>query len=196
VNRPSTETCHSIRRGGTYERELLLAIKKYSPDTWGGKAERGIRRTPVPSATYPAGRAAMSTRIPVVNYLVLDGGYPHLVATECTSCQARYFGTRIACSRCGGQKFVERPLATAGTLGSFSIIHRAAGRVKTPFISAVVDLEDGTAVKANLIDCPPDPDHVRLGMKVILRTFEAGVDDSDSHAIAFGFAPATEDDQQ
>jgi acetyl-CoA acetyltransferase len=37
--------------------------------------------------------------IPLVDYLMLDDG-PHLVANECTRCQARYFDRRSGCAKC------------------------------------------------------------------------------------------------
>src|SRR2546426_974434 len=40
-----------------------------------------------------------ATRIPLVDYLALDPE-PHLVASECKSCGARYFDHRDACASC------------------------------------------------------------------------------------------------
>jgi uncharacterized OB-fold protein len=128
-------------------------------------------------------------QIPIVNYLELGGAAPHLVATECDACAARYLGNRVACARCGHRAFSRRALPNTGTVGSFTIIHRAAAGVRTPFVSALVDLDDGTCVKANLIDCAPDLTGVALNMKVELHTFDAGVDDNGVVAVAFGFAP-------
>lgn len=130
----------------------------------------------------------MSQKVPIVNYLALEDP-PHLVATVCTGCEATYFGTRIACARCGAREFHQRPAASTGTVGSFSIIHRAAPGVSAPYVSAIVDLDDGSTVKANVVGCPPDPDSVRLGMAVELTTFDAGTDDEGTTAIAFGFTP-------
>jgi uncharacterized protein len=52
-----------------------------------------------------------------------------------------------------------------------------------------VELDGGGAVKANVLNIDPDPDHVKLGMKVKLSTFVAGTDDDGTEAIAFGFEP-------
>lgn len=131
----------------------------------------------------------MQGAVPIVNYLSLDGPEPYLLSTDCSSCGATYLGSRIACSRCSSRSFVERPLPRKGRVGSFSIVHRAAPPVVTPFVSALVDLSDGTTVKANIIDCPPDPEHVRLGMATVLRTYEVGRDSEGTVAVAFGFAP-------
>lgn len=134
----------------------------------------------------------MTQRIPVVAYLDLDDE-PTLVGTACTSCGATYLGRRLACANCGGRAFEQRPLPRTGRLRSFSIIHRAAEGLSTPFVSGVVALEDETAVKANIVNCPPDPDHVRLGMPLSLTTFIAGEDREGSTAVAFAFEPAHED---
>jgi uncharacterized OB-fold protein len=136
----------------------------------------------------------VAATIPIVNYLRLGDTGPRLLSTDCTTCGARYLGTRIACARCGGREFGERPLADTGTIGSFTIIHRAPRGVVTPFVSALVDLADGFTIKANIIDCPADPEHVRLGLAVRLRTFELGTDDDGTTAIAFGFAPVTSEE--
>lgn len=129
------------------------------------------------------------TKIPIVNYLAIDDGSPYLVAQTCDGCGARYLGRRVACAKCGARQFKPQALPRTGTVGSFSIIHRAAKGVATPFVSVVVDLDDGTTVKSNLVGCEPSPEAVRLSMPVELTTFEAGVDDDGTTAIAFGFTP-------
>jgi uncharacterized OB-fold protein len=131
----------------------------------------------------------MTTKIPIVNYLAIDNGPPHLVAQECEACGARFLSKRLACARCGARRFQCRPLPRTGKIGSFSIIYRAARGVATPFVSVIVDLDDGTTVKSNLVGCEPDPKRILLNMPVELTTFEAGVDDDAVTAIAFGFTP-------
>lgn len=125
----------------------------------------------------------------MVEYLELSNGGPHLVASVCASCGATYWDRRNACAKCGKTEFERRQLADDGELVSFSIVHRAAPNVPTPYVSAVVHLNGGGAVKANLVDIDPDPEKVRLGMKVKLKTFVAGTDDDGTEAVAFGYAP-------
>ena len=48
----------------------------------------------------------MAGEIPLVDYLVL-GDEPHLRASECTACGARFFDRRNACASCGGTEFRE-----------------------------------------------------------------------------------------
>ena len=132
----------------------------------------------------------MATQIPLVSYLALDDGAPHLIANTCKQCGARFLDRRNACARCGTREFDVTALATTGKVTSFTIVQRAAPGVKVPFVSAVVGLDDGSSVQANIVDTEPDPDHVALGMPVKLTTYVAGTDDNGTEVVAFGFAPA------
>jgi uncharacterized OB-fold protein len=129
-------------------------------------------------------------QIPLVNYLVLDDGEPHLVANSCESCGALYFDRRNACAKCGQTSFGHKKLGSSGKVRAFTIVHRAAPGIPTPYVSAIVDLEGGGVVKGNVLDVDPTPDNVKLGMPVRLTTFVAGTDDDGTEAVAFGFAPA------
>jgi uncharacterized OB-fold protein len=132
----------------------------------------------------------MTDQIPLVDYLVLDDGDPHLVAQECTNCSARFFDRRNACASCFASEFSSVAVATEGTLRAFTIVTFAAPGIPTPFVASVVDC-DGTQVRANLVNVEPDPEHVRDGMKVRLATYSIGTDSAGTEAIGFGFEPAT-----
>jgi uncharacterized OB-fold protein len=126
-------------------------------------------------------------RIPLVDYLVLDDD-PHLVAHECTNCGARYFDRRSACAKCSQQSFRDVEISRTGTLRTFTIVSFAAEGVKVPFVAGVVDC-DGTSVRANIVNVPPDPENVTLGMKVRLTTVPVGTDQSGVEAVGYGFEP-------
>ena len=129
----------------------------------------------------------MDKQIPLVDYLVL-GDHPHLVANECTSCGARFFDRRNACASCGRTEFSPVEIPTEGEVRAFTIVAFAAPGIPTPFVAAMVDC-GGTSVRANLINVPPDPEHVSLGMQVRLATEVVGTDDEGTEAIGFGFEP-------
>jgi uncharacterized OB-fold protein len=130
----------------------------------------------------------MAQQIPVVNYLVL-GDDPHLVAQECETCGARYFGRRNACASCSGTTFRERRLADEGTLRTFTIVTRSAPGIAVPYVAGVIDC-DGTPVRANVVNVDAHPDAIELGMKVRLTTFAIGTDDAGVEGIGFGYEPA------
>lgn len=129
----------------------------------------------------------MAAQIPIVDYLVLADP-PHLRAHVCTHCGAGYFDRRNACSRCGKTEFTAKALSNAGRLKAYTQIHRAARSVPVPFISAVVALDGGGVVKANLIGA--ELDDIAPDLPVTMTTFIAGVDDDGTEAVAFGYEVA------
>lgn len=128
-------------------------------------------------------------QMPVVDYLVLDDGPPHLVANEAVGTGALFLGRQNADARGGGEEFRRRRLATTGTVRSFTIVHRSNPGVQVPFISVVVDLDGGGVVRANLRSVPPEPGSVPVDMRVRLTTFVVGEDPEGTEAVAFGFEP-------
>src|SRR3954466_13595669 len=129
----------------------------------------------------------MPSQVPLVEYLVL-GDDPHLVANECTGCGARFFDHRIACAGCFGTDFTQVRVPSEGEVKAFTIVNLAAPGIEVPFVAAIVDCQ-GTSVRANLVNVPPDPEHVTLGMKVRLATTKVGTDEAGTDAIGFGFEP-------
>ena len=103
---------------------------------------------------------------------------------------ALYFDRRNADARSGKPGFERRRLANTGTVRTFTIVHRAAPGVPTPYVSVVVDLDEGGVVKGNLVNVEPDPDRVKVGMPVRLTTYVAGTDDEGTNAVAFAYEPA------
>jgi uncharacterized OB-fold protein len=131
----------------------------------------------------------VSSQIPIVDYLVLDDGAPHLVAHECTNCGAHYFDRRNACASCSGTEFRTAVVPTEGVLRTFTIVAFAAPGIPVPFVAGVIDC-GGTSVRANVINVDADPEHVTLGMKVRLATYSLGTDEAGTEAVGFGFEPA------
>lgn len=125
----------------------------------------------------------MHQQIPVVDYLSL-GDRPHLISHACTGCGALYFDRRNACARCSGREFTTRALSDEGTLRAFTFVHR----VKRPYVSAIVDLDGGGVVKANLLGVD-DPATVTPRLPVVMETYVAGSDDDGTEAVAFGYRP-------
>jgi uncharacterized OB-fold protein len=131
----------------------------------------------------------MAQQVPLVDYLVL-GDSPHLVAKECTGCGARFFDRRNACASCGQTEFKSVDVPTEGELQAFTIVAYAAPGIDVPFVAGVVDC-GGTSVRANVINTPPDPEHVQTGMKLRLATYTVGSDDEGTEAVGFGFEPVS-----
>jgi uncharacterized OB-fold protein len=115
------------------------------------------------------------------------------VANESVTSGALYLDRRNADARSGTTGFRRRRLADTGAVRTFTIVHRAAPGVPTPYVSVVVDLDGGGVVKANLVNVEPRPEAVQVGMRVRLTTYAVGVDDEGTEAIAFAYEPADQE---
>ena len=137
----------------------------------------------------------MSQPLPAVDYLKLpEGGEPYLEGSKCRVCGARFLGARSVCSKCGARGQMETgPLPNTGRLYSYSIVHRSFPGIQVPYISAVVDLDDGTAIKGNLINLPPAPESIPFDLPVEVVYGDAlGRKDREGNAyIAYFFQPRT-----
>lgn len=128
-------------------------------------------------------------QLSLVDYLSIeDPATPRLIAHECTSCGARYFDRRNACASCPASEFRPAEIAREGVLRTFTIVHFAAEGVPVPFVAGVVDC-DGTSVRGNIVHVAPDPEHVKVGMKVRLTAVPMGADEDGVEAVGYGFEP-------
>jgi uncharacterized OB-fold protein len=129
-----------------------------------------------------------------VDYLKIpEGADPYLEGHKCGSCGSTYLGARKVCSKCGARDQMEVvTLPNHGKLYTYSIVYRSFPGVEVPYISVVVDLDDGTAIKGNLIDVEPDPEKIEFGLPVDVVYDDAlGRKDRDGNSyLAYFFKPS------
>ncbi len=128
----------------------------------------------------------MGKQVPIVDYLVLDDGAPHLVANR----------VRRRAGRCTSTAATPTPSAAADRSRSERArrrrqgahVHdrapRRAGRARRRTCRRSSTSTAAASVKANLLNVEPSPEHVRFGMDVRLTTYVAGVDDDGTEAVA------------
>jgi len=133
--------------------------------------------------------------LPVVPFLKIpEDGEPWLEGCVCRRCDTTYTGQRLACARCGARDSLEtKRLSRSGTLHTFSIVHRSFPGIPVPYVSAVVDLDGGGSLKANLIGVPPDPQHIPFGLPVEVTFADAlGRKDRNGNSyLSYFFQPRT-----
>ena len=134
-----------------------------------------------------------SAPLPAVSYLKIpESGDPYLEGSACQACNAVFLDTREHCSKCGARNQMRTTkLANTGKLYSYSIVTRSFPGIEVPFISAIVDLDGGPAVKGNLIGIEADPDQIKFDMPVRLVYKDAlGRKDSEGRSyLAYFFEP-------
>ncbi|MEI7926091.1 MAG: Zn-ribbon domain-containing OB-fold protein [Chloroflexota bacterium] len=98
--------------------------------------------------------------------------WEHLRAGElriqhCTSCGRLQHPPRVLCPGCGSPDRDWAPMSGRGTVYSFVVTHQAihpSFEGHLPYVTALVELEEGPRLATNLIDIPPG--EVEIGMPV------------------------------
>jgi uncharacterized OB-fold protein len=134
---------------------------------------------------------ATSEPKPAMACIRVDGA-PWIEGRRCTQCDARTSAVALACPACGARDASEGYRASlTGRLHAYSIVRRSYPGVPVPFVSAIVDLDDGLTLKGNLTGVDPDPDKIEIGMPVRMTFGDAlgRKDDEGASYIAYFFEP-------
>lgn len=131
--------------------------------------------------------------LPAVDYLKIpDAGEPYLEGHKCGNCGAIFLGKRSVCSKCGTRdQMAAVKLANTGKLYAYSIVHRSFPGIEVPYVSAIVDLDDGATVKGNLVGVEPDPEKIAFDMpvNVVFRDALGRKDREGNSYLSYFFEP-------
>ena len=82
---------------------------------------------------------------------------------HCRACEEYVFIPQSTCTRCLSSDLEWVTSTGRGQLYSYTVVHRPQRpSFKTPYVVAIVELEEGFHMLSNLIDCPEDA--IRVGM--------------------------------
>lgn len=88
----------------------------------------------------------------------------------CKLCELPIYYPRYACPRCLSDVVEWRPATGRGVVYAFTVVHTPAApwmADRMPYVTALVDLEEGIRVLTNVVDC--DPQQVAVGAPVEVR---------------------------
>lgn len=92
-----------------------------------------------------------------------------LVLPYCARCERHYFYPRPLCPRCGTREVTWRRSCGRGEVYSFCIQFQSGlpGFVDAaPFVTAIVELEEGPRLMTFLVGVPPQPELIKCGLPV------------------------------
>lgn len=111
-----------------------------------------------------------------------------LVGEICPHCEAKIFPPRDVCPNCGGEAKTQFNFSGRGEVYSYTVMHDApAGyELTTPYTVALVKLEEGPVVTAQLTDLGEQA--VEIGMPVEMVTRRIRSDDDDERGmLVYGY---------
>ncbi len=110
-----------------------------------------------------------------------------LVGEVCPHCEVKIFPPRDVCPNCGGEAKTQFTFSGKGTVFSFTVMNDApAGYEKNlPYAVALVKLEEGPIVTAQLTDLGDQP--VQIGMPVEMVTRRIRDDGDEKGIIVYGY---------
>jgi len=110
-----------------------------------------------------------------------------LVGEVCPHCDYKIFPPRDVCPNCGGEAKTQYAFSGKGTVYSYTIMRDApAGYEENiPYTVAVVALEEGPMVTAQLTDLGEQP--VEIGMPVEMVTRKIRQDGDERGMLVYGY---------
>ena len=110
-----------------------------------------------------------------------------LVGEVCPHCQAKIFPARDVCPECGGEAKKPYNFSGRGKVYSFTVMHSAQAGFErnAPYTVALVKLEEGPVVTAQLTDIGPTK--VEIGMPVEMVTRRIREDGDERGMLIYGY---------
>jgi scaffold protein (connect acetoacetyl-CoA thiolase and HMG-CoA synthase) len=116
-----------------------------------------------------------------------------LVASRCKSCGTLYFPARPMCPECHGKDMEAVELSGKGKLAAYSVIYIAPTAMiqagydrKNPYCAAVVKLEEGPSICAQLVGVDVvHPDTIKIGTPVTATFLDRGEGEAKKTFLGF-----------
>ena len=100
-----------------------------------------------------------------------------LMLQRCDSCGSYQFFPRMMCCHCDSDSVTWTRVSGRGRVRSYTVVRRPVSKAyaaETPYIVALVELEEGPTLMSNVTGC--DPDAIKVGTPVEV-TFEKWTDE-------------------
>ncbi len=98
-----------------------------------------------------------------------------LIAPRCNHCSRFLFAPEFACTHCFSTDWTWTEVGGKGEVYSYTTIHRApVPGMKTPYVLAAIELPEGFAMFAHLVDCPPEAVVCGMAVEVDFRPLHDG----------------------
>jgi uncharacterized protein len=116
-----------------------------------------------------------------------------LMAVRCTSCGGMYAPPRAICPKCHSEEMEWVETSGRGRLAAFTVIYSGPTFMiaqgfdrKNPYISGIVELEEGTRISARITGLDPTrPAEIQIGTPLNVEFVEFGEGEAKKTYLAF-----------
>lgn len=121
-----------------------------------------------------------------IQYWRIRDRYYRLIGSKCTRCGAESFPPVYRCRKCGSDDVRDAEMPKTGKIMTYTVLHEPLPGFEdqTPLYLAVVELDNGARVLAQLVDSPEDS--IKTGARVKATTRRIRVD-GESGQIIYGY---------
>ncbi len=102
-------------------------------------------------------------------YHRLRPAYYRLEGRRCGACEAVHFPPRDRCGKCDGTSLTPHRLSGRGTVYAYTEVAQAPEGFTAPYVVAMIELEEGIKVTAQLTDVEPQDVAVGLAVEMVTR---------------------------
>jgi hypothetical protein len=115
----------------------------------------------------------------------------NLVGSSCPACKSRYFPPREVCPACGGEIGTPFQFSGRGQVYSFTTIYEAPSGFdeEAPYTVALVQLEEGPLVTAQLTDLGEDKPEIGMRVEMVTRRLRSDGDERGMLIYGYKFRP-------
>lgn len=96
-----------------------------------------------------------------------------LLIQRCTSCGRQQHFPSVICRTCQSTSLEWREAAGTGTVHTLTVVHRAPSAAfasLVPYVLALVDLDEGVRMMANIVHAAPDAVSIGLRVRVVFES--------------------------
>lgn len=112
--------------------------------------------------------------------------YYRLIGSKCADCGDEFYPPVYRCKGCGSEHIKDKEMPRTGKIVTYTLLHETLPgfEAQAPFYLAVVELDNGARILAQLVDSPDDV--VKTGARVAATIRRARVE-GDSGQILYGY---------
>lgn len=105
-------------------------------------------------------------------YHRLRSAYYRLEGRQCTACEAIQFPPRQLCEACQASSLETYRLSGRGTIYAHVEVAQAPTGFKAPYLVAMIELEEGIKITAQLTDVEPQDVSVGMAVEMVTRRLQ------------------------